>query len=111
MADQIPSGYQFAGRITTGFDGGNHPVKGDIWSCRSCGQLILPRDAGIHEDAHTKTDQLNLAIRLLLQAELAYGHQHTSHDPDGEKGRTWLRAMNEALQTMGIPMSVLQIPG
>jgi hypothetical protein len=54
----IPSGFSQAGQITTHFDGGNHPIKGDVWSCRSCGCLILPVAQETHERFHAQLDSL-----------------------------------------------------
>jgi hypothetical protein len=54
------SGYSVAGQITVGFDGGNHPLKGDILRCRSCGSLLLPADQDIHDRLHTLIDKLLL---------------------------------------------------
>jgi hypothetical protein len=54
----IGSGYEWAGRITTGFDGGNHPLKGDVIRCRSCGSLLTPDSQVIHESHHSQIDSL-----------------------------------------------------
>lgn len=55
---EIPSGFRFAGRMTIAFDGGNHPLKGDIWSCRSCAALVFPGDKDVHERFHALVDGL-----------------------------------------------------
>jgi hypothetical protein len=54
----IPSGYSKAGQITTHFDGGNHPIKGDVWSCGSCGCLILPVAQNAHDRFHAQIGAL-----------------------------------------------------
>lgn len=48
----IPSGYKFAAQAVTGFDGGNHPLSGDLWSCDRCGSLVLPARAAVHDSFH-----------------------------------------------------------
>lgn len=58
MATEIGSGYQWAGKITAAFDGGNHPVSGDVLRCRSCGGLLLPDDQAVHEGFHSLIDGL-----------------------------------------------------
>lgn len=50
--DETPDGYEFAARVTTGFDGGWHPLKGDLWSCTRCGALILPASRELHDGTH-----------------------------------------------------------
>jgi hypothetical protein len=57
-APAIPSGYSFAARVTVGFDGGYHPLKGDLWKCRSCASLIVPADKDVHERFHALLDSL-----------------------------------------------------
>lgn len=56
--DGIPLGYRLAGRITSGFDGGNHSLKSDVWACRRCGTFIQPGDDYIHDRHHAEIDSL-----------------------------------------------------
>lgn len=56
--DGIPSGFRFAALVVTGFDGGNNPVKGDLWACRSCSAVIIPGDKDVHEGFHALVDSL-----------------------------------------------------
>ncbi|MCW2929995.1 MAG: hypothetical protein JWM19_957 [Actinomycetia bacterium] len=60
-ADEMPEGYRFAARVTAGFDGGNHEVQGDLWSCKACGSVILPGDRELH-------DKRDAEIRSLLES-------------------------------------------
>lgn len=53
-APVIPPGYSFAARVTTGFDGGNHPLKGDLWKHDECRALILPADRDAHDRWHQR---------------------------------------------------------
>ena len=48
----IPAGYSFAARVTIAFDGGNHPLNGDLWKHDACGCLIFPGDKDQHDDFH-----------------------------------------------------------
>lgn len=50
----IPLGYSFAARVTIGFDGGNHALKGDLWKHDHCGCLIFPGDHQVHERFHAE---------------------------------------------------------
>jgi hypothetical protein len=54
----IPRGYSLAGRITTGFDGGNHPIKGNVWVCLDCGSLIAAGHTDVHDRFHAQIDGL-----------------------------------------------------
>lgn len=54
MSRVTPEGYAFAARVTTGFDGGNHDLHGDLWSCTRCGAVILPASRGLHDRKHPK---------------------------------------------------------
>lgn len=48
----VPAGYSFAARVTIGMDGGNHPLKGDLWKHDECGCLIFPGDKDAHDRFH-----------------------------------------------------------
>lgn len=56
MSTEIPEGYSFAIRATVGFDGGNHPLKGDVWKCGRCAALLLPDGRPLHDEYHRKTE-------------------------------------------------------
>lgn len=47
-----PKGYRFAARVTTGLDGGNHELRGDLWACTRCASVIFPESAGVHDRFH-----------------------------------------------------------
>lgn len=48
----IPEGYRFAARVTIGFDGGNHDLRGDLWACTRCAAVIFPDGTGLHDRFH-----------------------------------------------------------
>lgn len=48
----IPEGYRFAARVTTGFDGGNHELRGDLWACERCASVVTPDGTGAHDRFH-----------------------------------------------------------
>jgi hypothetical protein len=61
----IPEGYQFAARVTIGFDGGNHELRGDLWKCERCAAVIFPGDHAEHTREHADFDELRaLVIKL-----------------------------------------------
>lgn len=53
-ASAVPKGYSFAARVTIGFDGGNHTLRGDLWKHDHCGCLIFPGDHQAHERFHAE---------------------------------------------------------
>jgi hypothetical protein len=61
----IPEGYRFAARVTIGFDGGNHDLRGDLWRCERCASLIFPGDHGEHTREHAEFDELRQAVLAL----------------------------------------------
>jgi hypothetical protein len=66
----IPEGYRFAARVTIGFDGGNHELRGDLWKCGRCAALIFPGDHADHTREHAEFDELrDLVIKLGRAAE------------------------------------------
>jgi hypothetical protein len=73
---KIGSGFAQAGRIVSGYDGGNHESHRDIVRCRSCGALLFPEDQRIHEDSHTNMD------RLLCAAGIESEHSGTFDNKD-----------------------------
>jgi hypothetical protein len=66
----LGSGFEVAGVITVGYDGGNHTLKGEILRCRSCGTLLLPEDQSLHENLH---DQLDRVLAFVAAEEAAGG--------------------------------------
>jgi hypothetical protein len=66
----IPEGYRFAARVTIGFDGGNHDLRGDLWKCSRCAAVIFPGDHPDHTREHEEFDELRaLVIKLGKAAE------------------------------------------
>jgi hypothetical protein len=66
----IPDGYSFAARVTIGFDGGNHDLRGDLWKCGRCAAVIFPGDHPDHTREHEDFDELRaLVIKLGRAAE------------------------------------------
>lgn len=65
----LPGGVEseVAGRITTGFDGGNPLLKSDILKCLTCGSLILPSDQGMHRRYHAVIDSLHEGINAVIK--------------------------------------------
>lgn len=64
MNDDPPGGYTWAARVTTGFDGGNHPLHGDVARCTRCGALLLPADSGRHDMSHAGTQVMAMYVTL-----------------------------------------------
>lgn len=61
----IPEGYRFAARVTIGFDGGNHGLRGDLWKCERCAAVVFPGDHAEHTREHAEVDELRqLVLRL-----------------------------------------------
>jgi hypothetical protein len=61
----IPEDYRFAARVTIGFDGGNHELRGDLWKCARCAAVVFPGDHADHTREHAEFDELRaLVIRL-----------------------------------------------
>lgn len=54
-AEDTAGRYRIAGTIITSYDGGNHPIYGDVLACRACGALVLPADTSAHDTWHAKT--------------------------------------------------------
>lgn len=66
----IPDGYRFAARVTIGFDGGNHELRGDLWKCGRCASVVFPGDQVDHTREHEEFDELRaLVVRLGKAAE------------------------------------------
>ena len=78
---RIPDGYDFAARVTTRFDGGSHPLKGDLWKCGRCGSAVVPGSYDGHDRDHAMTDAVraNLASLNELFTEMT---AKVSDDPD-----------------------------
>jgi len=54
----LPEGYRFAARVTIGFDGGNHPLRADLWGCTRCSSIIFPDGREGHDRFHAGIDGL-----------------------------------------------------
>lgn len=76
----VAPGYSFAARVTTGFDGGNHPLKGDLAQCARCAALVLPDSQETHDRHHALIDAVagNLATLNEVIAEMT---SRVSGDP------------------------------
>lgn len=81
MSTEIPEGYSFAIRATVGFDGGNHPLKGDVWKCGRCAALLLPDGRPLHDEHHRKTEAA-LASVASLNEIIAEMTAKVSDDPE-----------------------------
>lgn len=58
----LPDGYRFAARVITGFDGGSHPLRGDLWACKRCGSAVIPDDCQAHDRHHAEVDELRALL-------------------------------------------------
>jgi hypothetical protein len=64
----IAEGYRFAARVTIGFDGGNHDLRGDLWKCGRCAAVVFPGDHAEHTREHAEIDELRqLVLKLAKQ--------------------------------------------
>jgi hypothetical protein len=66
----IPEGYRFAARVTIGFDGGSHELRGDLLSCERCAAVVFPGGHAEHTREHAEFDELRaLVVKLGKAAE------------------------------------------
>jgi hypothetical protein len=70
---RIEPGYDFAARVTLSFDGGNHPLKGDLWKCNRCAAVVYPAEYQKHDRDHAVSDEIRANIAGLNEiiAEMA----------------------------------------
>lgn len=56
-APSPPPGYNPAGVMTTGFDGGNFDIKSVVLACEGCGALVLPSGVSDHDRFHAEGEE------------------------------------------------------
>jgi len=69
-----PDGYTVAGQITRSFDGGNFPIKGEVWRCKACGSLLIPSDQDTHKGFHATVGSALEAVSSLLDEHRVEDH-------------------------------------